>query len=76
MTKRQLKFILPMILLIVSIIVGFTLLAMVYHGNNTLESIMIIVVIAFIVMLVKLTQKMAKTLGEIDKKTEEDKNKF
>jgi chromate transport protein ChrA len=76
MTKRQLKFILPMILLIVSIIVGFTLLAMVYHGNNTLESIMIIVVIVFIVMLVKLTQKMAKTLGEIDKKNTEDKNKF
>jgi heme/copper-type cytochrome/quinol oxidase subunit 2 len=56
-----------MIVLIISIVVGFTLLAMVYHGNNVLEDIIIIIVIAFLVILVKLTQKMTKSLGDLDK---------
>jgi heme/copper-type cytochrome/quinol oxidase subunit 2 len=67
MTKNQIKFLIPMIVLIISIVVGFTLLAMVYHGNNVLEDIIIIIVIAFLVILVKLTQKMTKSLGDLDK---------
>lgn len=73
MTKKQLKFVLPMILLIISIVVGFTLLAMVYHGKNILESIMIIVVVAVVITLVKLTKKMTKMLGDLDEKEDEVK---
>lgn len=73
MTKRQIKFVIPMIVLILSIVVGFTLLAMVYHGNNVLESIMIIIVIAILVILIKLTQKMTQCLGDYDEDSTENK---
>jgi heme/copper-type cytochrome/quinol oxidase subunit 2 len=73
MTKKQIKFVIPMVVLILSIVVGFTLLAMVYHGNNALESVMIIVVIVVLVILVKLTQKMTKSLNDLEK-DEAEKN--
>lgn len=59
-----------MVILIASIIIGFTLLAMVYHGNNTVESAVIIAVIAIIFALVKMTKSLVKAFGDEEKESE------
>lgn len=66
MNKRQIKILIPMIILIISIIIGFTLLAMVYHGNNFIESVVIIIVILILVALVKVTKSLVKGFGNLD----------
>lgn len=68
MTKRQIKFLIPMIILILGLVVGFTLLAMVYRGNNILESLIIVIVVTIVVFLVKITKKMTVFLGTLDEK--------
>jgi membrane protein YdbS with pleckstrin-like domain len=61
--KQQKKILIPMVILIASIIIGFTLLAMVYHGNSTVESAVIIAVIVIIFALVKMTKSLVKAFG-------------
>ncbi len=70
MNKQQKKILIPMVILIASIIIGFTLLAMVYHGNNTVESAVIIAVIAIIFALVKMTKSLVKAFGDEEKESE------
>ncbi|MBK5201572.1 MAG: hypothetical protein JJE21_08595 [Spirochaetaceae bacterium] len=66
MKKSQVKILIPMIILIISIIIGFTLLAMVYQGNNFIESAVIIIVILILVALVKVTKSLVNGFGTLD----------
>lgn len=66
MNKRQVKILVPMIILIMSIIIGFSLLAMVYQGNNIIESIVIIFVILILIALIKITKSLVKAFEDSD----------
>ncbi len=68
MNKNQIKILIPMIILIISIVIGFSLLAMVYHGNNVIESVVIVVVILILVALVKITKSLVKGFSTLDDK--------
>jgi len=70
--KQQKKILIPMVILIASIIIGFTLLAMVYHGNSTVESAVIIAVIAIIFALVKMTKSIVKAFGNEENESVSD----
>lgn len=66
MNKRQVKILVPMIVLILSIVIGFSLLAMVYHGNNIIESFVIIFVILILIALIRITKSLVKAFEDSD----------
>jgi len=52
MNKIQKKIIASLVILIISIIVGFSLLSVIYNGNPLLETIVAVVVIFVIIVLI------------------------
>lgn len=52
MNKIQKKIIASLVILIISIVVGFSLLSIIYNGNPLLEAIVAIVVIFVIIVLI------------------------
>lgn len=68
MIKKSTKFISSMVVLIISIIIGFILLSMVYRGSVFVEAFVILFVLIILFALIKITIKLAKSLIEIEKK--------
>ena len=61
MNKIQKKIIASLVILIISIVVGFSLLSVIYNGNILLESIVAIVVIFVIIVLIVILKNFIKT---------------